>query len=112
MKGSGGETRVTRKEPVCNVPVLVGGGCASKVPQSSVLEKEDDAPFCRKNTRVGVRLFSMETPMYGQESIRASSTQKVAQLRCVYTNAYSMGNKKEELEAIACSENYDIVAIR
>ncbi|GAB0206371.1 mitochondrial enolase superfamily member 1 [Grus japonensis] len=35
----------------------------------------------------------------------------VAQLKCIYTNACSMGNKQEELEAIVQQENYDIVAI-
>ena len=66
----GGVTGVTRTEPVCNMPVLVGGGCASKIPQSCVLVKvEDDSPFCRKNTRVGVRLVAVETPEYGRESI-------------------------------------------
>ncbi|GAB0209703.1 hypothetical protein GRJ2_003436000 [Grus japonensis] len=35
----------------------------------------------------------------------------VAQLKCIYTNACSMGNKQEELEAIVQLENYDIVAI-
>ena len=55
-------------EPVCNVPVLVGEGCASKIPQSCALVKEkDDSPFCKKNTRAGVRLVAMETPGYGQE---------------------------------------------
>ena len=34
-----------------------------------------------------------------------------AQLRCVYTNARSMGNKQEELEAIVQQANYDLVAI-
>ncbi|KAK4816199.1 hypothetical protein QYF61_012664 [Mycteria americana] len=34
-----------------------------------------------------------------------------AQLKCLYTNARSMGNKQEELEAIVHQENYDIVAI-
>ncbi|KAK4806242.1 LOW QUALITY PROTEIN: hypothetical protein QYF61_013386 [Mycteria americana] len=34
-----------------------------------------------------------------------------AQLKCLYTNACSMGNKQEELEAIVQLENYDIVAI-
>ena len=98
--------------PVCNVPVLVGEGCAGKIPQSCVLvEKEDDSPFCRKNTRVGVRLVAMETPEYGHEGIRATATQKEAQLRCLYTNAHSMGNKQEELEAIVQSESYDMVAI-
>ena len=35
----------------------------------------------------------------------------IAQLKCIYTNACSMGNKQEELEAIVQQENYDIVAI-
>ncbi|KAK4830652.1 hypothetical protein QYF61_012495 [Mycteria americana] len=35
----------------------------------------------------------------------------IAQLKCVYTNARSMGNKQEELEAIVQQENDDIVAI-
>jgi len=97
--------------PVCNVPVLVGEGCAGKIPQSCVLvEKEDDSPFCRKNTRVGVRLVAMETPEYGREGIRATAAPKEAQLRCFDTSARSMGNKQEELEAIVWSESYDIVA--
>ena len=50
-------------------------------------------PFCRKNTRVGVRLVAMETPEYGHEGIRTTATQKEAQLRCFYTNARSMDNK-------------------
>ncbi|PKU42649.1 nipped-b-like protein [Limosa lapponica baueri] len=32
-------------------------------------------------------------------------------LKCLYTNARSMGNKQEELEAILLQESYDIVAI-
>ena len=67
--------------PVCNVPVLVGEGCAGKIPQSSVLvEKEDDSPFCRKNTRVGGRLVAVETREYGHEGLRATATRKEAQL--------------------------------
>ena len=86
------------------MPVPVGGGCASEIPQSCVLVKEqDDTPFGRKNTRVGVRLVATETPEYGQEDIRATPTQKMAQLRCIYTNAHSMGNKQEEPEAITWS---------
>jgi len=52
--GLGGVTGVISTEPVCNMPVLVGEGCASKIPQSSVLVKEEEnSPFCRKNMRVG-----------------------------------------------------------
>ncbi|GAB0208671.1 hypothetical protein GRJ2_003332800 [Grus japonensis] len=35
----------------------------------------------------------------------------VAQLKCIYTNAHSMGNKQEHLETIVQQENYDIVAV-
>ena len=54
----------------------------------------------------------METPEYGHEGIRATATQKEAQLRCLYANAHSMGNKQEELEAIVWSETYDTVIIK
>ncbi|PKU27523.1 nipped-b-like protein [Limosa lapponica baueri] len=39
------------------------------------------------------------------------AAQPAAQLKCLYTNARSMGNKQEELEAIMLLERYDIVAI-
>lgn len=34
-----------------------------------------------------------------------------AQLKCLYTNACSVGNKQEELENMMCLENCDLVAI-
>ena len=34
-----------------------------------------------------------------------------AHLKCMYTNAHSMGNKQEELETMMKQENYDVVAI-
>ncbi|PKU42004.1 mitochondrial fission process protein 1 [Limosa lapponica baueri] len=34
-----------------------------------------------------------------------------AQLKCIYTNAHSMGNKQDELEAIVRQDSNDIVAI-
>ena len=36
---------------------------------------------------------------------------QMTQLKCIYTNARSLGNKQEELEAIMCQANYDLVAI-
>lgn len=35
----------------------------------------------------------------------------LAQLNCIYTNAYSTGNNQEDLEATVYQENGDIVAI-
>ena len=55
--------------------------------------------------------MAVETPEYGHEGIRATATQKEAQLRCFSTNARSVGNKQEELEATVRSESCDIVAI-
>jgi len=40
-----------------------------------------------------------------------SRVRSTAQLKCVYTNARSMGNKQEELEAIVQQDGYDLVAI-
>jgi len=34
----------------------------------------------------------------------------IAQLKCLYTNARSMGNKQEELATAAQMENYDLIA--
>ena len=38
-------------------------------------------------------------------------TRTTAELKCLYTNACSMGNKQGELEAIVQQENYYMVAI-
>ncbi|KAJ7402843.1 hypothetical protein BTVI_83064 [Pitangus sulphuratus] len=40
-----------------------------------------------------------------------SRVKPAAQLKCTYTNACSVGNKQEELEAIVHQESYDIVTI-
>ena len=55
-------------------------------------------------------LETTETPENSHvEIIRASAPKKVAgsiaQLKCICTNACSMGNKQEELEAIVQQEN-------
>jgi len=43
--------------------------------------------------------------------VPGSGVRLTAQLRCVYTNTHSMGNKQEELEAIIQQDGYDLVAI-
>ena len=57
-----------------------------------------------------MRLVATKTPEYGQKDIRASPTQKMAQLGYIYTNACSMHSKQEELEATVKLKNYDTVA--
>lgn len=34
-----------------------------------------------------------------------------AQVKCLYTNAHSTGNKQEEWETVVQIENYDVTAI-
>ncbi|RMC19036.1 hypothetical protein DUI87_03640 [Hirundo rustica rustica] len=40
-----------------------------------------------------------------------SRVESVAQLKCMYTNAHSMSNKQEELEAMVQQQSIDVVAI-
>ena len=44
-------------------------------------------------------------------AIMGLEVRREAQLKCVYTNACSMGNKQEELEATVRQASYDLVAI-
>jgi len=48
------------------------------------------------------------------KGIKGCSSKKVtrptAQMKCLYTDAHSMGNKQEELEATMLLESYDFVA--
>ncbi|GAB0182504.1 cAMP-dependent protein kinase inhibitor alpha [Grus japonensis] len=56
-----------------------------------------------------------ETLVKYLKGIKVCSSKKVtwptAQLKCLYTNARSMSNKQEELEATMLLESYDLVAI-
>lgn len=49
------------------------------------------------------------------KGIREGSSKKampsIAQLKCLYTKAYSTGNKQEELEIMAQLEKYDLITI-
>ena len=54
------------------------------------------------------RTFTRDEPRLG---VPGSGMRLAAQLKCVYTNARSMGNKQEELEAIIQQDGYDLVAI-
>jgi len=56
-----------------------------------------------------------ETPVKSLKGMKGSSPKKAtrltAQLQCPHTNARSVGNKQEELEATELLESYDLVAI-
>jgi len=57
---------------------------------------EDIAQLTRDDPRLGVP---------------GSGVRLTAHLKCIYSNARSMGNKQEELEAIVQQDSYDLVAI-
>ncbi|PKU49300.1 mitochondrial fission process protein 1 [Limosa lapponica baueri] len=102
-------------EPGSSMPVLVGKS-TSKVLQSIVsVEAGNGDPCDSKDTRGKDRLPTTEGSEHNQVGIRACPPKKVAgqlaQLKCIYMGACSMGNKQEELEAIIQQGNYDIVAI-
>ncbi|KAM9628635.1 uncharacterized protein ACIBXB_017819 [Morphnus guianensis] len=90
--------------------------CASEVLWSAISVEVGDGDRCSsKDARVIDVLETTEVPENGHVGIRASPPKKVAgsiaQLKCIYTNARSMGNEQEELESIVQQENCDIVAI-
>ena len=78
------------------------------------VEVGDGDPRSSKEATVVDALETTEAPESSHIGIRTSPPRKVAgsiaQLKSIYTNAHSMGNKQEELEAIVQRENYDIVA--
>jgi len=57
---------------------------------------------------VDIAQLTRDEPRLG---VPGSGVRLTAQLKCVYTNARSMGNKQEELEAIIQQDGYDLVAI-
>ena len=90
--------------------------CASAVLQCAVSVEVGDGNLCSsKEARVIDVLETAEAPQNGHIGIRASPPKKlvgsIVQLKCIYTNACSMSNTQEELEAIVQQENYDILAV-
>lgn len=68
-----------------------------------------------KDTRIIDVQETTEALENGHAGITASASEKRAglliQLKCIYINAHSISNKKEEVDAMLQQENWDIVAI-
>ena len=47
----------------------------------------------------------------GPRTVLKLGVRQMSHLKCIYTNARSMGNKQEELEVIVWQANYDLAAI-
>ncbi|KAK4815791.1 hypothetical protein QYF61_007231 [Mycteria americana] len=118
-KGEGDNIRLAQEKLRGDMPWLEGAGAsegtrpeslrcagyAGAQPKSSGVEPGDtEATGAKRETPVK-RLKARK----GCSSMKEART--TAQLKCLYTNARSMGNKQEELEAIVHQENYDMVAI-
>ena len=91
---------------------MLVGQCASNVLQFANSVKS----HTKAKTETDIaELHFMEVPENGHIAIRVFAPQKVtgslAQMKCVYTSAHSVGNKQEEMHAILQQGNYDIVAI-
>ncbi|KAK4817905.1 hypothetical protein QYF61_002388 [Mycteria americana] len=118
-KGEGGNIRLAREKLRDDVPRLEGAGAsegtrpvsprcagyAGAQPKSNGVEPGDTEAIGAKR-EMPVKCLKARK---GCSSMK--ETQTTAQLKCLYTNARSMGNKQEELEAIVHQENYDMVAI-
>ncbi|OPJ86997.1 hypothetical protein AV530_006205 [Patagioenas fasciata monilis] len=91
-------------------------GSAGKAFRSAVPAEAGDGELRNKrNTRVIDVSKAVEALDDGHNGIRASQQKEVVEsmawLKCIYTNARSMDNKQEELEAIVRQKNYNVVAI-
>ncbi|KAK4823010.1 hypothetical protein QYF61_024812 [Mycteria americana] len=80
-------------------------GYAGAQPQSNRVELGDTEATGAQREMPVKRLKARK----GCSSMKETRT--TAQLKCLYTNARSMGTQQEELEAIVHQENYDMVAI-
>ena len=115
MKGEGDKTGTPRHKPQGRLPEFVGC-CASDDPHPAIpVEARDGDMQHNKDARDIDGSVTVVTPVKAQAGIRISKCKQVlgtsAHLKCIYTNAHSMGNKQEELEAMMQQENYDVMAI-
>ncbi|PKU32012.1 hypothetical protein llap_17681 [Limosa lapponica baueri] len=76
-------------------------------PSDAALTQEDDSQFNSARFKWSVTTTNGYLPRDSSSAV----AQPTAQLKCLYTNACSVGNKQEELEATMLLERYDIVAI-
>jgi len=57
------------------------------------------------------REASVKHPKGNKGCSSVQVTRPTAQMKCLYTNACSMENKQEELEATVLLESYDLIAL-
>jgi len=109
LKGERDDNRITRDKAGSGIP-MCKGQCARQVLWSAVsVEVGDEEPCGSKGARVIEVLEPTEAPENSHIAIEAFPPRKgvgsTALLKCIYTNACSVGNKQEELEAIMQQDN-------
>ena len=119
MKGEGDNIRLACEKLWDDTPRLEGRG-ASEGPQPvalrcAVYTAAHLKPYGDEPGAPEVKGANRETLVKYLIRIKGCSSKKVAwpiaQLKCLYTNACSIGNKQEESEATVLLESYDLVAI-
>jgi len=119
VKGEGEQIRLASDRLGDDTQWLEGWG-ASRSPQRVAHQHARDTAAMWKSC--GRELEAPEVsgankkiPMKHHKGKKGCSAMKVmrptAQMKCLYTNACSMGNKQEEVEAIVLLESYDLIVI-
>ena len=70
----------------------------------------DDSNGCPR-TGVGSQASKTALKVQDKGTPIGKSASMRAQLKCLYTNVQSMGNKQEDLQACACLLGYDVIDI-
>jgi len=92
----------------------------SKIPQPVALRCANYTALHWKSYRyepgalevIGANRETPEKYLKGMKGVSFKKVSRLAvQLKCLYNNAHSMGNKQEELEATVLLESYDLVAV-
>ena len=84
-------------EEVCQESAAMWKSCGRELEAPEVSGANKKIPMKRLKGKKGCSAMKVTRP--------------TAQMKCLYTNARSMGNKQEELEAIVLLESYDLIAI-
>ncbi|GAB0203195.1 hypothetical protein GRJ2_002785100 [Grus japonensis] len=118
-KGEGDNIRLASDMLWDDVPRLEGRG-AGEGPQptaqrcagcttacSKPCGDEPGAPDATRTNRVTLGRYIKRIPATPANKSASSG----AQLKCLYVNTRSMGNKQEELETCVCLQDYDLIGI-
>jgi len=119
VKGEGEPIRLASDRLGEDTQWLEGRG-ASRSPKAVAQQHARDTAAVWKSCRGELEApevsgANKKIPMKHLKGKKGCSAMKVrrptAQMKCLYTNACSMGNKQEELEAIVLLESYNLIAI-